>query len=449
MNIRSGFSKYRLSRAARRCCLGMAIVLGISLLAGCVFSPGGGTPLPPCLPGELVAPTHLSPGQGRIITSRSPDHDTLTWDYTGRCRPSAFRVEVLIPAEVYARGGYHAELDGSSRSYSIGPLELGAMYTWRVTAMSGTDLGPASTTEVFFTGPICSAADRVSYPAPILLRPLNGEVVSSTLTIHVSGGPDYPSVSVPMEWDDPMTCLPPEGYTVEVSRDPTFRREDAWASIIDANNSMTVNFFFSPGTEWHDCERYYWRVMTGWPWTSSGGTPEEPYSRVYSISEVWSFVVNTTGMICPPELGPIITPIPPFSFPPETTPIAGTPLAGVNQAANCRSGPGMDYPVADILPQGLSLPINGRNQQGSWWQVLDPQIQRNCWLAGNVIDLSGETGDVPVIAVAPPAPTDTPVPGPGAFNCAQFNKNQQACIKNSHCTWDSNRSPNSPCVNKP
>jgi hypothetical protein len=98
----------------------------------------------------------------------------------------------------------------------------------------------------------------------------------------------------------------------------------------------------------------------------------------------------------------------------------------------------MDYPVADILPQGLSLPINGRNQQGTWWQVLDPQIQRNCWLAGNVIDLSGGTSDVLVIAVAPPAPTDTPVPGPGPVNCAQYN-NEESCKQHPNsCVWNQN-----------
>ena len=78
-----------------------AILLALSLLAGCEYSPGGGTTLPSCTAEELVAPTNLSPGQSRIITTRSPDLDTLTWEYSGACQPSAFRVEVLIPAEVY------------------------------------------------------------------------------------------------------------------------------------------------------------------------------------------------------------------------------------------------------------------------------------------------------------------------------------------------------------
>ena len=447
MNARSILTKWRRSRAGHRFCWAMIFLLGISLLTGCDYGPRGRTPLPPCTADQLLAPTNLSPGGERIIASRSPDLNTLTWEYAGDCAPSTFRVQVYIPAAVYPMGGYYADLDGSARSYSIGPLDAGRMYTWKVTAMSGPDLGPSSRTEVFFTGPVCSSAGRASYQAPILLRPLNGEVVSTRLSIHVPGGPDFASVSVPMEWDDPTTCLPPGGYTVEVSQDPTFRRDDAWASIISAYNSTTADFFISPGTEWHDCERCYWRVLTGWPWTTVGGTPEAPYARVYAISEVWSFVINTTGIICPPDLGPVITPILPFIVPTEATPMLETPLAGVLRPANCRAGPGMDYPVVDILDQGTSLPINGRNQQGTWWQVLDAHNQLNCWLAGGLIDIRGETGVVPVLAVAPPVSTDTPVPKSGRVDCSQYNS--ITCLQHANgCIWDANTMPNGRCVNR-
>jgi hypothetical protein len=102
----------------------------------------------------------------------------------------------------------------------------------------------------------------------------------------------------------------------------------------------------------------------------------------------------------------------------------------------------------DILAQGLSLPINGRNQASTWWQVLDANIQRSCWLAGNVIDLSGDTNSVPVIAVAAPTPTDTPVPvGPGPVNCAQYTSN--TCPQHADaCRWDPKAAPGGKCVNK-
>jgi hypothetical protein len=98
----------------------------------------------------------------------------------------------------------------------------------------------------------------------------------------------------------------------------------------------------------------------------------------------------------------------------------------------------MDYPALDILPQGLSVPVNGRNQEGSWWQVLDSNLQLNCWLSGNVIVLSGDTENVPVVQAAPPpvpVPSDTPM-----FNCGQYNANN---CPQAFCKPEGNA-----CVNK-
>ncbi len=409
----------------------MTLVIGLLLLAGllgaCTLPKGGGT----CRFEDLVPPTNLSPND--LDTPLENLTPTLSWQYTAGCNPENFRVEVFATGWAYPVHSYRAEIDGSSRSLTVGPLQPGTFYEWSVTPISDLREGEKEAA-MFVTGPACSSADRRAYTPPTLLSPFDGQVISS-ISEGTRGGTTWRSPMIIFAWENSMTCLPTEGYTVQLSRDRDFTHYDpiVRGSFFSESRTSTP-WFFPPEIEWHDCDRIFWRVLIG----SLDGD-------VYATSVAWSFIINTSGGVCPPDLGVILTPIPFSDLPLGPT----IPTARLNQAANCRSGPGMDYPVADILPQGLSLPINGRNQQGSWWQVLDPQIQRNCWLAGNVIDLSGETGDVPVIAVAPPAPTDTPVPGPGAFNCAQFNKNQQACIKNSHCTWDSNRSPNSPCVNKP
>ena len=110
-----GFPIFYLSRAARLSSLGMALVLGVSLLGGCYLSPGDPTPLLPCGPGELVAPTNLAPGLELIVTSLSPSLNTLTWDYPGDCAPTAFRVQVFSPSEVYPMLGYYAELERMQR----------------------------------------------------------------------------------------------------------------------------------------------------------------------------------------------------------------------------------------------------------------------------------------------------------------------------------------------
>jgi len=339
------------------------------------------------------------------------------------------------------------DLDGSTRSWTVGPLELATTYFWQVEPLSGSDLGPGSALQDFYTGPVCSSGDRASYSPAVLLRPFDGEVIRSSFPIHISSGGEYLSVGFPMTWDDPTTCLPPEGYTLQWSRDPTFLHVDLWASSIYLHSGTYLWFFFTPGTEWHDCERYYWRVLTG-RLDTSGAPSADPYAEIYAISETWSFLINTSGLICPLDGLRIITPFPAITLPPEGVPGPGTPMADVKQPANCRSGPGMDYVVLDLIAQGTSLLINGRNQASTWWQVLDANIQRNCWLAGNVIDLSGDTNSVPVIAVAAPTPTDTPVPvGPGPVNCAQYTSN--TCPQHADaCRWDPKAAPGGKCVNK-
>jgi hypothetical protein len=120
------------------------------------------------------------------------------------------------------------------------------------------------------------------------------------------------------------------------------------------------------------------------------------------FSETRSFTINIHGLDC--SLGPV----------PIFTPTAApeTPFAFVLQDAVCRSGPTLDHPILDYLTQGMLLPIEGRNPDGSWWWVFDANIQNHCWIANTVVEVRGGTGDLPLVTpIPPPAPTDTPVVG--------------------------------------
>lgn len=84
----------------------------------------------------------------------------------------------------------------------------------------------------------------------------------------------------------------------------------------------------------------------------------------------------------------------PVSFQEATGP---TLYPKVDQA-NVRRGPGTSFAVVDSLRIGEALPVIGRNQDGSWWQVRTDS--GSAWVAASVA-LAVRTAGVPVV----PAPT--------------------------------------------
>jgi hypothetical protein len=85
------------------------------------------------------------------------------------------------------------------------------------------------------------------------------------------------------------------------------------------------------------------------------------------------------------------------------------PTVIVLQPANCRFGPGTVYRILTHFVQGRVLPITGRSEIGSWWQVSYTGAPGACWIAGNLVEPAGDLSDVPVVAAPPPpTPTDPP-----------------------------------------
>ncbi len=403
-------------------------VFGVSLctmlfMAACEPSKGG---LPNCAWDELDRPVITFPEFYEIVASLTP---TITWTYPGTtCIPDHYQIDVW--------GSRNYPVGASADYYVAGGRPTGTRFDWpdeaplrpghtyyvilssSVAESEGYPGGPG-TLGVFSTGPICSSGATPT--APRLLWHLDGS------TIDTSDGFE-------LEWKNTMPCWPDWSFQIQVSTSPGFTS----LVIDDADTHMEALWVYSSMvTELpiQNCTRYYWRVRP-----NLSDREDEPFS------ETWSFDTRIPGTVCP--LGPFITPIPDFSLEPEDVPGPMTPMAAVGRAANCRSGPGMDYPVLDILPEGISLPIDGRNGAGTWWRVDDPNLQADCWLADNLAGVSGEVSQVPVIQVAPfeAAPTDTHAPG--RVNCARYGQDQKACTGDLACSWDPNHSPNSPCVNR-
>jgi len=82
-------------------------------------------------------------------------------------------------------------------------------------------------------------------------------------------------------------------------------------------------------------------------------------------------------------------------------PLQNTPTATLLQNAYCLRGPGEGYDNLTILSQGVQVPIDGRNADGTWWWVRIPNSQFHCWVGGSMVQTSGNVNGLP-IAEAPP-----------------------------------------------
>lgn len=84
---------------------------------------------------------------------------------------------------------------------------------------------------------------------------------------------------------------------------------------------------------------------------------------------------------------------------PTVAPAAQQPTGmAANTNANLREGPGTDYPIVGSTVTGQALEPIGRNSAGDWLQ-----LATGAWIAATLVN--NLPADLPVIAVAPVAPT--------------------------------------------
>lgn len=125
------------------------------------------------------------------------------------------------------------------------------------------------------------------------------------------------------------------------------------------------------------------------------------------------------------------------------SPSGGTPLARVLTDARCRLGPSFDYPILTYLSQGLSFPIIGRLEQGGWWQLRAPDLDKACWIGEDVVEPSGDLTKVP-LAIPPELPTREPtkVP-PSGCGCWEYPPNfpNGTCVYRDPCPAQCTKCP--------
>lgn len=100
---------------------------------------------------------------------------------------------------------------------------------------------------------------------------------------------------------------------------------------------------------------------------------------------------------------------------PTLTPVVGgltLPYLTLIQNGNCRTNPGADYELLDIVPTGFQANITGVVPDNAWLRIFLPDWNQNCWLSASVVEITGNLAGVTVYQYAPP-PTPTTDPDEG------------------------------------
>ena len=104
------------------------------------------------------------------------------------------------------------------------------------------------------------------------------------------------------------------------------------------------------------------------------------------------------------------------------TPTYSVPMLTVQEATNCRTGPGEEYEVIFIYLTGKELEIVGRYDPGNFWLVKSSESPSGtCWLWGEFVEVTGSYWVVSSVT-PPPTATSAPPRGPGIiewnFSCS-------------------------------
>lgn len=216
-------------------------------------------------------------------------------------------------------------------------------------------------------GEQCAADELV---APVLISPAD----STTLA------PDPL-----LEWSYPDKNCHPYSYTIDISEDPSFA-DIRWGFGTLDHLETSRTWPLPPGA----C--YYWRARAYVPDTHG---PE---------SGVRSFCIEKITVT--PTHTPSVT-ITPFE---EIEAATCPPIATALKNANCRSGPGMAYPIIGSLNEGQSSTVVGRSADSTWWVIERPGSSGTCWVWSDLVQLIPDTCNVNVHQAPPLPPTDTPTP---------------------------------------
>lgn len=113
-------------------------------------------------------------------------------------------------------------------------------------------------------------------------------------------------------------------------------------------------------------------------------------SPTHTATHTATFTATRTATATPmptTTLTPTITMTPTYAF----------PWAVVLEQANCRYGAGTAYLYSHGLYAGDRAEVHGRNASGTWLWIKPENLERHCWAAASVLEVTGGIAPLEVV----------------------------------------------------
>lgn len=83
---------------------------------------------------------------------------------------------------------------------------------------------------------------------------------------------------------------------------------------------------------------------------------------------------------------------------------SGRPSITAKENTNCRQGPDPAFEVVTGFLTGAKSEVFGRSYGGGWWYIKNPTSAdpKYCWVWSSTTEVSGDTGNVPVLIIPTP-----------------------------------------------
>jgi hypothetical protein len=109
----------------------------------------------------------------------------------------------------------------------------------------------------------------------------------------------------------------------------------------------------------------------------------------------------------PTQTIPTGTSTPTITLTPSVTPSSTSefPAARILMQAFCRYGPAKAYLYSHGLYEGDLAEIHGRNFNSRWLWIKPANLERHCWAAASVMEVSGDVSGLPVVQTRLPHST--------------------------------------------
>jgi hypothetical protein len=348
------------------------LVLGAIVAASCEITP---TPIPVSAPGPV---TFLSPQDGQVFQL----DETILWRLEASsigglygfavtyCNTDSIRMYIMVSS--VGSGGqqgnryYGEKADGGAYTYYTGEC------TVRVWAEADDGLeGPSS--EVTFTVAEPVTVDSIQME---ILNPQQGDVLpldtAGTLGLKATSFDEVAR----FEWTH---CFIPG---------------DTFTSVANAG---AVG---AEGTVYYGLQQLY-------PFFSSEAGPCTISARALVFgpepqASAWETVHFSYGE----SLVEINPEVPPMLPPPTNTPASKSFQATARMNANCRAGPSTAHNEWGYALKDDVVEVVGRNEDGTWLNVLNPHGVGKCWLSIFALDVPFDVNGLPAVSYPTPPPSD-------------------------------------------